>query len=200
MVGYRVISLATVAVFARAAVAQVPMPVPEAMETPISGLYLDPSIWVAVPGPSLGLQIALGYQRDIVRIGGFFGTGRLSAPHNSVDTETGYFGPELELSWPVAGFLFGPRVAAASGGSDSKRFSIGARLRYHSVSLGFDVVHGYAPEPTPNAVGYPSGTVVELGLGVSFRGTRRVAVVAGVGIATFVAVLGLIGLALQGDR
>jgi hypothetical protein len=104
------------------------------------------------------------------------------------------------LSWPVAGFLFGPRVAAASGGSDSKRFSIGARLRYHSVSLGFDVVHVYSPEPTPSAAGYPSGTVVELGLGVSFRGTRRVAVVAGVGIATFVAVLGLLALALQGDR
>jgi len=63
MVGHRVISLVTVAVFARAAVAQVPLaptPVPEATATPISGLYLDPSIWAAVPGPSLGLQIALG--------------------------------------------------------------------------------------------------------------------------------------------
>ena len=200
MVGHRVISVVAIASFVSAGAAQgdslkcQATPVPEG--TPASELYLEPAIWAAVPGPSLGLQIALGSQRDSMRIGGFIGTGRLYAPHASVDTETGYIGPELEFRWPFAGFYFGPRVAVALGGSNSLRFSVGARMRYHVVTLGFDVVHVHATEPTPSQVGYPRGTVVELGLGVTLSGPRQAKIFAGVAGATLVGLLLILKLGM----
>ncbi len=172
-------------------------------------VYLDPTVWAGFHGPtqvsSIGLHIALGYAHTTCdddgetsmqwRAGGFFGTGRLAVfDRKGVDTETGLFGAEAEATWALPGttIRIGPGISAAEGNA-AVRVAIGGRARYRALSLGVDVVHVWAPLGGQ----YPSGTLVAIGGGVSFQGTKKVAIAAGVGVGAFIAVIGVIAIVLS---